>query len=323
MTHVKRSTTAFLATAAFVASTMGAQAADIAVIAGSIEDGFFTLIKKGVDDATLVVEANGGSVNYLRVPNYDNFGPDLVTLINQAVAQGVDGIAIPVWVPEAQVPALQAAAEQGIAIMMFNSGADVKDDVKGINYFGSDEFVAGEAGGAYMAQNGANKILCHIQVPGAVNLETRCKGVEAGATANGAEVMVLRVPANLDGDITGTAEAIKSELVGDDSIDAVITLAAWASDAATNAVSQIGATDRVKVGTFDMNPAVLERIQAGTQTMAIDQQPYLQGFLATSMLASYLDFGTDLATDPVLTGPAIVDTSNVESALAGVAAGAR
>ena len=315
-------TLAAVATAALLSTSAIAQEGpDIAVIAGSIEDGFFNLIKKGVDDATLMVEANGGTVNYLRVPNYDNFGPDLVTLINQAVAQGVDGIAIPVWVPEAQVPALQSAAAQGITIMMYNSGAPVKDDISGLNYFGSDEYVAGEAGGTYLAQKGATHILCHIQVPGAVNLETRCEGVTAGAEANGAKVTVLRVPANLDGDVTGTAESIKAELIGDQSIDAVITLAAWASDAATNAVAQIGGSQMV--GTFDMNPAVLDRIAAGTQTMAIDQQPYLQGFLATSMLFANLAFGTELATDPVLTGPAIIDAANVESALAGVALGAR
>ena len=45
--------------------------------------------------------------------------------------------------------------------------------------------------------------------------------------------------------------------------------------------------------------------------------------LATSMLAAYIDFGTDLATDPVLTGPAIVDASNVDTVLAGVEKGAR
>ncbi len=304
-----------------VSLSTGAYAQDIAVIAGSIEDGFFNLIKKGVDDATLMVEANGGSVNYLRVPNYDNFGPDLVTLINQAVAQGVDGIAIPVWVPEAQVPALQAAASQGIVIMQYNAGQSVKDELGSINYFGSDEYVAGVAGGEYMAEMGAKHILCHIQVPGAINLETRCEGVTDGAAAHGAKVTVLRVPANLDGDVTGTAEAIKAELIGDQSIDAVINLAAWASDASTNAVGQIGGSQMV--GTFDMSPAVLERIQAGTQTMAIDQQPYLQGFLATSMLFAHLKFGTEIATDPVLTGPAIVDASNIESALAGVALGAR
>ena len=308
---------------AVTASVMatGAFAQDIAVIAGSIEDGFFNLIKKGVDDATLMVEANGGTVNYLRVPNYDNFGPDLVTLINQAVAQGVDGIAIPVWVPDAQVPALQAAREQGIVIMQYNAGQGVKDDLNAVNYFGSDEYAAGFGGGKYMAENGAKHILCHIQVPGAVNLETRCEGVTDGAAEAGAKVTTLRVPANLDGDVTGTAEAIKAELIGDQSIDAVMNLAAWASDASANAVSQIGGSQMI--GTFDMNPAVLERIQAGTQTMAIDQQPYLQGFLATSMLFAHLKFGTEIATDPVLTGPAIVDASNVETALAGVALGAR
>lgn len=308
---------------AVTASVMatGAFAQDIAVIAGSIEDGFFNLIKKGVDDATLMVEANGGTVNYLRVPNYDNFGPDLVTLINQAVAQGVDGIAIPVWVPEAQVPALQAAREQGIVIMQYNAGQGVKDDLAAVNYFGSDEYAAGFGGGKYMAENGATHILCHIQVPGAVNLETRCEGVTDGAAEAGAKVTTLRVPANLDGDVTGTAEAIKAELIGDQSIDAVMNLAAWASDASANAVAQIGGSQMI--GTFDMNPAVLERIQAGTQTMAIDQQPYLQGFLATSMLFAHLKFGTEISTDPVLTGPAIVDASNVETALAGVALGAR
>lgn len=300
-----------------------AMAANIAVIAGSIEDGFFNLIKKGVDDATLVVEANGGSVNYLRTQNYDNFGPDLVQLINTAVSQNVDGIAIPVWVPESQVPALQAAAEKGIKIMMYNSGAPVKDDISGINYFGSDEYVAGVAGGEYMAENGAKNIICHIQVPGAVNLESRCKGVKDGAEKHGAAVVNLPLPASLDQNVTGTSEAIKAELLKDPTVDAVITLAAWASDAASVAIQQAGGQGRVKLGTFDMSPAVLDRIKDGSQTMAIDQQPYLQGFLATSMLAAHIDFGTEIATDPVLTGPAIVDASNIDNALVGVAKGAR
>lgn len=77
------------------------------------------------------------------------------------------------------------------------------------------------------------------------------------------------------------------------------------------------------LGTFDLSPSVLGRIQGGTQKMAIDQQPYLQSFLATTMLAAHIDFGTELATDPVLTGPAIVDADNVEVTMQGVEAGAR
>lgn len=299
----------------------GAVAQDIAVIAGSIEDAFMDKIKKGVDDATHMVEANGGTVQYLRTQNYENFGPDLVTLINQAVAQGVDGIAIPVWVPDSQIPALQAAAEQGITIMQYNSGLPVKDDIHAINYFGSDEYAAGYGGGKYMAENGATHILCHIQVPGAINLEQRCQGVTDGGTEAGATVTTITTPANLDGDVTGTAEALKAELIGDPSIDSIVSCADFGAASAANAVEQTGA--EIMIGAFDFSPATLERISAGTQTMAIDQQPYLQGFLATSMLFSNLKFGTNISTNPVLTGPAIIDAANVEAVKAGAELGAR
>lgn len=312
---------AFAAAAAVALLSTGAMAQDIAVIAGSVEDAFMDKIKKGVDDATTMVTANGGTVQYLRTQNYENFGPDLVTLINQAVAQGVDGIAIPVWVPDAQIPALQAAREAGIVIMQYNSGLPVMGDVGAINYFGSDEYAAGFGGGKYLAEKGAKHILCHIQVPGAINLTERCRGVTDGATEAGAKVTVLETPPNLDGDVTGTAEAFKAAFLGDNTIDAMVSCADFGAAAGANAVEQTGA--KIMVSAFDFSPASLDRIKAGTQTMAIDQQPYLQGFLATSMLFAHLKYGTNISTSPVLTGPAIIDASNVEAVMAGAALGAR
>ena len=124
---------AIAAATALALMSTAAMAQDIAVIAGSVEDAFMDKIKKGVDDATAMVTLNGGTVQYLRTQNYENFGPDLVTLINQAIAQGVEGIAIPVWVPEAQIPALQAARDAGIVIMQYNSGLPVMADTGAIN----------------------------------------------------------------------------------------------------------------------------------------------------------------------------------------------
>ena len=313
------------ALAATVAMSFAAQAADIAVIAGSANDAFFNKIKKGVDDAALVVEANGGKVTYLTTQNYDNFGPDLVGLINTAVSQNVQGIAIPIWVPDAQIPALQEAAKKGIKIMLYNTigGDGDKDKIGAFNYFGTDEFLAGQRGGEYFAKAGAKKILCVIQVPGAVNLETRCNGLEKGETDNGGAIVRLPLPANIDGDAAATTEAIKAELLKDPSIDGVFTLAAAVTDAAALAIDQAGVADKVKLGSTDLSPSILDRIKAGKQLMAIDQQPYLQSFLAVTMLASTIDWGTDLATDPVLTGPAIVDAANVDATMAGVQAGAR
>lgn len=309
---------AMLASAALAFSMAHAGAANIAVIAGSAEDAFFNAVKKGVDDAAKIVESHGGKVTYMTVPNYDNFGPDLVGLINNAVAQNVDGIAIPVWVPEAQIPALQEAAKKGIRIMLYNTRTAGPDDAVGLNYFGTDEKVAGEAGGDYFAKNGAKNLLCVIHVPGAVNLETRCNGVEEGAKSAGVKVTRLPLPASVQSNMASTAEALKAELLKDATIDAVITLGAQTADAAAMAIEQAGAGDRVKLGTFDMSASVLDRIKAGKQVMAIDQQPYLQSFLATTMLAAHIDFGMDIPTNPVLTGPAIVDPSNIEAALNGV-----
>ena len=94
-----------LATTALVSSASMAMAADIAVIGGSNDDAFWNIIKKGIDDATPGVVANGGSVNYLRLVNYDNFAPDVVQLIRTAISMEVDGLVIPNWVPEAEDPA--------------------------------------------------------------------------------------------------------------------------------------------------------------------------------------------------------------------------
>lgn len=319
-----------LATAAAVAlasiGTVAPVAADegvkIAVVGGSNEDAFWNLIKKGIDDARPVVEANGGEVNYLRLINYDNFAPDVVQLIRTAIGQEVDGLVIPNWVPEAEDPAIKDAIDAGIMVILMNAGGiDKANELGAINYVGTDEYVAGVAGGEYFVENGQKNIICVNHIPGAANLEARCKGILDGASSVAVEQLPL--PANLDGNVTGTAEAIRATLLQNPDIDGVITLGAPAADAAALAIQQSGRADQITLGSFDMSQSVLDRIQAGQQKFAIDQQPYLQALLSVTLLHSALRFGTDLPTSPILTGPGIVDSSNIESTLAGVALGAR
>ncbi len=114
------------------------------------------------------------------------------------------------------------------------------------------------------------------------------------------------------------AEAIKATLIKDGTIDGAITISAGDADSASIGILQAGKTSSVALGSFDMNGAVLDRISDGTQAFAIDQRPYLQGLLATQFVASAVDFGTDLPTFPVLTGPGIVDASNIGATMAGV-----
>ena len=301
-----------------------ADAAKLAVIGGSNDDAFWNKIKKGLDDATPGIVANGGSVNYLRLQNYDNFAPDVVQLIRTAISQKVDGLVIPDWVPESEDPAIKDAMKAGIKVILMNAGGgDKAKELGAINYVGNDEYPAGLAAGEYYAKNGVKNIICVNTVPGAGNLEARCKGVKDGAAKAGSKSTQLPLPASSFGDPTAVAEAIKATLVKDPSIDGVITISAGDADSAAIGVDQAGKTGKAVLASFDFNQSGLDRIKAGTQGFAIDQQPYLQGNIATNLIANYIDFGNLLPTFPVLTGPGIIDKTNIEPTLMGVKAGAR
>jgi simple sugar transport system substrate-binding protein len=316
---------AVLATSAALAlGAATADAAKIAVVGGSNDDAFWNLIKKGLDDASLAVAANGGEVTYLRLVNYDNFAPDVVGLIRTAISMKVDGLVIPDWVPEAEDPAIKDAMAAGIKVILMNAGgADKAKELGALNYVGSDEYVAGVAGGEYFAAKGKKNVICVNTIPGAANLEARCKGVMDGMAKTGQKAAQLPLPSSSFGNATAVAEAIKAELLKDGTIDGAITISAGDADSAAIGIQQADKVAGVMLGSFDLNQAGLDRIKGGTQGFAIDQQPYLQGYLATSLLASHIDFGTILPTFPVLTGPGIVDTSNIDATLAGVAKGAR
>lgn len=309
---------------AVAASATTAMAADIAIIGGMNSDQFWNKIKKGVDDARVVVEANGGSVDYLRMQSYDNFAADAAEIIRVAISQKPDGIAVPNWVYESQDGPIREAIEAGIKVMLFNAGTLEKaQELGALNYIGSDEYIAGQAGGAKLVELGVKKGVCINTLPGTANIEARCQGMIDAMKEAGVDAEQLPMPSTAFGDPAAIAEGVKAYLLQNPDIDGALAIGAGEADASAVGIAQAGKTGIVKLGCFDFNEATLDRIKHDEQAFAIDQQPYLQSLLAVTLLASHIDFGTDLPTAPVLTGPGIIDASNVDATLAGVEVGAR
>ena len=314
-------TAALLASTATVAIADGAR---IAVIGGKSDDAFFAKIKKGIDDGALVAKAHGSSVSYLQLQTYDNIGGDAANLIRTAISQHASIIAAPDWVGDSEDEAYKAATAAGIPVLLYNAGGgDKAKELGAINYVGNEEYPAGLAGGAYFATHGSKNVICVNTVPGAGNLEARCKGVADGISKEGGKSTQLPLPASSFGNPTAVAEAIKATLLKDPKIDGVVTISAGDADSAANGIQQAGATAKVKLGTFDMNETNLDRIKDGTQLFAIDQQPWLQGFLAVTLSDGFVKYGLKTATPVILTGPGIVDSSNIDATLAGAKAGYR
>ena len=327
MTITKRLLTALVTTAVMATSAtavMAQDGANIFVIGGSADDPFWSIVKRGADDAGKVVEAQGGSVTWLGPLNYDNLGPDAADLIRTALSQNPDAIVGPDWVPDAMDEAFKAVVDAGVPLILYNAGGiEAADRLGAMNYIGSDEYVAGVAGGEYFGTHGSANVICVNNLPGHVALEARCQGVADGIAKHGGKSKQLPLPATLHGDRTAVAEAIKAALVRDPAVDGVVTTSADSASSAAVGISQAGVVDSVQLGTFDIDEATLQRIAAGTQLFAIDQQPYLQGYLAVSLLNGFVNYGLDVPTSPILTGPGMVDIDNVEATIAGVKAGAR
>ena len=296
----------------------------IFVVGGKADDPFWSKVKRGADDAAKVVKADGGSVTWLGPKNYDNLGPDAAKLVQTALSQGADGIVGADWVPEAQDAAFKQVTSKKTPLVIYNAGGiEAAKNVGALNYFGSDELTAGKAGGEFFGTDGETNVLCVNTLPGAANTEARCKGISDGIAAKGGKSKQLPLPASKFGDPTAVAQAIKAALLKDDSIDGVVTISTGDANAAASAIQQGGLADKVKLGTFDMDDTQLDRIKKGEQLFSIDQQPYLQGYLAVSALYGYIKWGLELPQKPILTGPAIISEANVETAIAGSAAGVR
>lgn len=310
--------------AVMATATSSAWAADIAIIGGMNSDQFWNKIKKGVDDARLVVESNGGSVDYLRMQSYDNFAADAAEIIRVAISQKPDGLAVPNWVYESQDGPIKEAVAAGIKVILFNAGTLEKaEELGALNYVGSDEYIAGRAGGDELVRLGVKKGVCVNTLPGTANIEARCKGMIDAMTEAGATAEQLPMPSTSFGDPQAIAEGVKAFLLQNRDVDGALTIGAGEADAASVGIAQAGKTGQVKLGSFDFNETTLDRIKNAEQAFAIDQQPYLQSLLAVTLLAGHIDFGTDLPTAPVLTGPGIIDSSNVDATIAGVKVGAR
>ena len=316
-----------LATTAVVTLFAGmamAEGAKIFVIGGKPDDPFWGVVKKGAEDAGLVVAAQGGSVTWLGPQNYDNLGVDAAELIRQAIDQGADGIVAPDWVPEAMDPAFIAVKEAGIPFIVYNAGGiEAADRLGAMNYVGAVDYLAGVAGGEYAAAHGAQNGVCVNSLPGAANIEDYCRGYVDGLTEGGAAGTVLPLPATAEGNVTAVSEALKAHLLQNPTIDAVFTTANLDAVGAAQAIAQSGKAEAVQLCGVNFDEAILAQIKAGAQNCAIDQQGYQQGFYAVSILNGWINYGVSIPTREILTGPGVIDSANIDAVLFGASVGKR
>jgi simple sugar transport system substrate-binding protein len=253
-------------------------------------DTFWDTIRKG---AKAAAAKDNVDLVYSSNPN----AADQANLIQNAIDQHVDGIAVTLAKPDAMKGVIAKAEKAGIPVVGFNAGLDNWKDMGLLEYFGQDENIAGQAFGKRLNEVGAKHNICVIQEQGHVALEARCAGVKKtfkGKTEN------LYVNGT---DMPSVKSTITAKLRQDSSIDYVVTLGA----------------------PFALTKDLVNAVKSGDVQFAVDQQPYLQGYLSIDSLWLYKVNGnfSGGGEKPVLTGPAFVAKDNVETIAKFAAKGTR
>jgi simple sugar transport system substrate-binding protein len=260
-------------------------------------DSFWDKVRAGAQQAAKELNVD------LKYSNNNDAGQQ-ATLVQNAIDSKVDGISVTLAYADQVGPAAQKAVQAGIPTVAFNSGISEYTKYAIPMYFGSDEDLAGQSAGQRMAADGGRKAICVVHEQGSVALEARCAGVKK--TFPNTENLQVNGT-----DLPSVQQTIGAKLQQDPSITDVVTLGAPIAQAALQAKQDTA--NQAKVVTFDLNADIAKAIQNGSIDFSIDQQPYVQGYMAVQALWLNLTNGNDIGGGkPVLTGPSFVDKNNID-----------
>ena len=271
----------------------------IAMITHGDNGGFWSTVRRGAEDAAATLSEvtldYQGSAGDVRLQS---------EMINAAINQGANAIAVSAPDPGAIRGALDRAEAAGIPIITLNSGAELVQKREGvITHVGQSEHAAGVKAGEALAEAGATKVLCIVHEQNNTGLQERCAGTAEGLGADGT---LIRVQVTGASDPGQTAREIGAAIEANDP-DAVLTLD---PDIAAAAIREVSERNRI-LATFDLSPAVLDAVTAGQILFAVNQQPYLQGYLPVVFLELAVRNRNEVgAGGLVATGPALITKEN-------------
>jgi simple sugar transport system substrate-binding protein len=274
----------------------------VIVTHGQASDPFWAVVKRGIEEAARDL---GVTVSYQAPDIYDP--ARMSRLIDTAVATRPDGLVVSIPDTTAVGSSIRLGVQAGIPVVAINSGEDVYRRLGALLYVGQPEYAAGLGAGRRMAAAGVRNAICVNHQVGTSSLVQRCRGFAAGLAQAGGRTRVLTV----DLQSQAQAEARIASAASSTGVDGVLTLGPGGATPALQAFAARRLFGKVKLATFDLAPDILRAVRSRRMLFAIDQQPFLQGYLPVLFLTQYKLYGLVPAGGTVVpTGPNFVTPTN-------------
>lgn len=243
-------------------------------------------------------------VEYRNPPTGDL--ADMARIIQQASASNPDGIISTIADFDVLSGPLSDAVAKGIPVITINSGTvEQSKQIGALLHVGQPEYDAGYGAGERAKANGVTSFLCvnhYITNPASVE---RCQGF---ADALGVELGNQMIDSGQD-----PAE-IKSKVMAylnaNPDTNGITTLGPTSAEPTLAALDEMGKGGAIYFGTFDLSGAIADGIKSDVIAFAIDQQPYLQGYLPVVILTNYARYGV-VPGNSINSGPGFVTKDNI------------
>ncbi|MCB6185336.1 sugar ABC transporter substrate-binding protein [Leeia sp. TBRC 13508] len=275
---------------ALMVMSLGAQAAGakfVLVSHAPDSDAWWNTIKNAIKEAG---QDFGVQVDYRNPPNGDL--ADMARLIEQSAAKNYDGVVASIADFNALKGSMGKVTAKKIPLITINSGTAAQSEQLGaIMHVGQPEYEAGKGAGEKAKASGIKSFLCVNHYATNPASFERCRGF---ADAIGADYKKSTIDS---GDDPTTIESkVSAYLRNNPDTQAVLTLGPTSAEPTIKALQKMGKFGKLWFATFDLSAEIGKGIKQGGIQFAIDQQPYLQGYIPIAVMAIMKrDKTTDLA----------------------------
>jgi ribose transport system substrate-binding protein len=210
--------------------------------------------------------------------------PLQVKVIEDLIAQQVDGIAISALDDAGLGPVIAEATKAGIKVITFDAPAP---STQALTYIGTDNESAGKAAGEAMAKlmkgkKGATLAILQGGL-GSVNLNLRTKGFQAAMAKSAPNVKILEV-VDEGGDFSVTTNKTEALLQTYPNLTAIFAVSAEGAPAAAAVLKQQGKAGKIVLAGFDDLKDTINGINDGSINFCLVQKTYAMGWKSIEAL---------------------------------------
>ncbi len=269
---------------------------------------FFTPTIYGIEDACAFL-----GCSYQWTGSATSNVAEMVSAMQTAIANKVDGIAVALVDAEAFNKPTEDALSVGIPVIGYNADADGNAR---LSYVGQTLYQSGyniAQKWLPMVKPGGH-VMLSIATPGSLNLQPRLDGYIQAIKDAGDPVTYETLESGVD---QATEESrIESYYLANKEVAGMFGTGATDSLAVGKISQKYGLAEQgVITAGYDLLPETLSLIASGDMTFTTDQQPYLQGFLPTLQIYLYKLSGGAVSPANSDTSLAYVTKDNVQTYL--------